>query len=234
MGVESYEGAKGGFVFACPTASMKQKLYGSTKQFPAILYQVLQEIESAGFVCREIYVDTFSVNLSRAAEEVAAMFRVRIIPISAGTPQELAYAESAVRVVGQMSRTLMAGATHLPKSCWGLADLYAVFLHDLLGQAKLMGRSPFEFRNGRKPDFDIFFVHVFGCPCQYAPMSGPDHKRARKTEWGYFVGVQWPMVLVLRIEDEKILSVSRHKVHCHEEAYARYDPATGKDPLAKP
>jgi hypothetical protein len=39
------------------------------------------------------------------------------------------------------------------------------------------------------------------------------------------------MVLVLRIEDEKILSVSRHKVHCHEEAYARYDPATGNDTL---
>jgi hypothetical protein len=232
MGIESYEGAKGGFVFACPTGSVKQRLYGSTKQFPAILYQVLQEVETAGYVCREIYVDTFSVNLSKAAEEVAAMFRVRIIPISAGTPQELAYAESAVRVVGQMSRTLMAGATHLPKSCWGLADLYAVYLHDLLGQKKLMGRSPFEFRNGREPDFDVFFVHVFGCPCQYAPMSGPDHKRAPKTEWGYFVGVQWPMVLVLRIEDEKILSVSRHKVHCHEEAYARYDPTSGKDPLA--
>ena len=63
-------------------------------------------------------------------------------------------------------------------------------------------------------------------------MSGPDHKRAPKTEWGYFVGVQWPMVLVLRIEDEKILSVSRHKVHCHEEAYAMYNPTSGKDPLA--
>jgi hypothetical protein len=155
MGAESYEGAKGGFVFACPTGSVKQRLYGSTKQFPAILYQVLQEIETAGFVCREIYVDTFSVNLSQAAEEVAAMYRVRIIPISAGTPQELAYAESAVRV-GQMSRTLMAGATHLPKSCRGQADLYAVYLHNLLGQVKLMDRSPFEFRNRRKPDFDVF------------------------------------------------------------------------------
>ena len=44
----SYEGAIGGFVFACPTGSVKQKLYGSTEQLPSILFQVLQEIESEG------------------------------------------------------------------------------------------------------------------------------------------------------------------------------------------
>ena len=32
MGDVSYEGAIGGFVFACPTGSVKQKLYGSTEQ----------------------------------------------------------------------------------------------------------------------------------------------------------------------------------------------------------
>ncbi len=85
MGEMSYEGAIGVFVFACPTGSIKQKLYGTTEQLPAILFQVLQEIETQGFVCRELYVDTHSVNLSRAADEVAAMFRVKIIPVSAGT-----------------------------------------------------------------------------------------------------------------------------------------------------
>lgn len=110
------------------------------------MFQVFQEIESKGYVCRELYVDTHSVNLSRAAEEVAAMFRVKIIP----------------------------------SSCWGLSDLYAAYLHNFL---------------------DLFFVHVFGCPCQYAP------------------------------DDNKVISVSRHKVHCHEEAYAKYDPATGGKPL---
>ena len=39
------------------------------------------------------------------------------------------------------------------------------------------------------------------------------------------------MVLLLRPEDNKVISVSRHKVHCHEEAYAKYDPATGGNPL---
>ena len=113
MGDMSYQGGIGGFVFACPKGSVKTKLYGSTEQFPSILFQVLQEIETEGYVTREIYVDTHSVNLSKAAEEVAAMFRVCLIPVSAGTPQEMAYAESAVRVIGQMGRTLMCGAPHL-------------------------------------------------------------------------------------------------------------------------
>jgi hypothetical protein len=117
MGEVSYQGGIGGYVFACPSGSVKTKLYGSTEQFPSILFQVLQEVESEGFVTREVYVDTHSVNLSKAAEEVAAMFRVRIIPVSAGTPQEMAYAESAVRTIGQMGRTLMCGAPHLPKFC---------------------------------------------------------------------------------------------------------------------
>ncbi len=42
MGAESYQGAKGGFVFVCPVSGrIKVKLYASTKQFPAILYQIL-------------------------------------------------------------------------------------------------------------------------------------------------------------------------------------------------
>jgi hypothetical protein len=39
------------------------------------------------------------------------------------------------------------------------------------------------------------------------------------------------MVLLLRPEDNKVISMSRHKVHCHEEAYAKYDPTTGGNPL---
>jgi hypothetical protein len=230
MGDMSYQGGIGGFVFACPKGSVKTKLYGSTEQFPSILFQVLQEIETEGYVTREIYVDTHSVNLSKAAEEVAAMFRVRLIPVSAGTPQEMAYAESAVRVIGQMGRTLMCGAPHLPQFCWGLADLYATYIHGFLPQAKLK-MSPYESRTGRKPDLDIFFVKVFGAPCQYAPIDGAEHKRGRKTEWGWFVGMQMPMCLVLRPEDEKILSVSRKKILVHEEYYAKYNPANGNNPL---
>ena len=37
------------------------------------------------------------------------------------------------------------------------------------------------------------------------------------------MGVQWPMVLILRPFDNKVISVSRKKVHCHEMMYAKFD-----------
>ena len=224
MGELSYQGAKGGFVFLDPVSGMLiPKLYASSDQYPAILYQVHQEVESLGYCVREIFVDTYAVNLSKAAEEVCEMFKSRIVPISAGTPQELAYAESAVRVLAQMARALLLGAPHLPEFCWGLADLYAAYIHKILPQKSRGGKSPYELVHGRKPDKDLLFIKVFGCPCQYAPMSGPEHKRGRKTEWGWFVGIQWPMALVLRPGDNKVISVSRKKLICHERMYATFD-----------
>jgi hypothetical protein len=74
-----------------------------------MLYQALQDVERQGFVCREIMVDTFVVNLSAAAKEVVAMFKTRIVPISAGTPQELAYAERAVKTVAERSSSMFLG-----------------------------------------------------------------------------------------------------------------------------
>ena len=182
----------------CPVSGkIKTKLYGSTKQFPAILYQVCQEIESEGFVVREIYVDTFAVNISRAAEDVASMFKVRLIPVSSGTPQEMAYAERAVQTIAQMSRALMAGAPHLPQFCWGLSDIHANLIHDVLPQKNRDAMSPYEFTRGRAPNLDAMFIRVFGCACQYSPHKGADHKRAPKTQWGWYLGMQWPMVLIL-------------------------------------
>ncbi len=75
MGSTLYQGAVGGYVFACPVSGrIKIKLYASAEQYPAMLFQILQEIESEGFICREIYCDTYAVNISAAAEEVASMF----------------------------------------------------------------------------------------------------------------------------------------------------------------
>ncbi len=106
------------------------KLYASSEQFPAILY--LQEIVAEGYACKEIYVNTFKVNFSAAAEEVAAMFKGRIVPVSSSTPQENAYAESAGTTISAMSRSLMAGAPDLDGSCWGLADVYSANIHETL------------------------------------------------------------------------------------------------------
>jgi hypothetical protein len=232
MGAQSYQGAVGGFVFVCPISGrIKTKLYATQEDFPAILYQVFQDIESEGYVVRELYVDTSSVNISSAAEEVSGMFKVRIVPISGGTPQELAYAESAVRTLGQMSRSLMIGAPHLPKMMWGLSDIHAAYIHMTIPQKGKGNISPYEITTGRVPDKDLLFIRVFGCPCQYEPAHNVEHKRAAKTEWGWYVGVQWPMVLILRPFDQKVLSISRKKVHCHEEMYAKYDPETMTRPM---
>jgi hypothetical protein len=196
------------------------------KEFPAILYQVLQQIESEGFVCKEIMVDTYVVNFSAAAEEVAATFKTRIIPISAGTPQELAYAERAVRTIAERSRAMLLGAPHLPNSMWGLSDLHSGLVHDVLPQLERGNRSPYQIRHLRRPYVDHLFIKVFGCPCQYLPIEGPEHKRASKTEWGYYVGMQWPMCLVYRKDVKKVISVSRKKITCHEGIYANFDPTT--------
>ncbi len=118
------------------------------------------------------------------------MFRVRLVPVSAGTPQEMAYAESAVRVIGEMSRSLMVGAPHLDESCWGLADVQEAYIHNFMPQQSKENMSPYERRTFRTPDLDAMFVRVFGCPAQYEPYGGALHKRGKKTEWGYFVGVQ--------------------------------------------
>jgi hypothetical protein len=213
MGTESYQGAVGGFVFVCPSSgTIKVKIYASTKQFPAILYQVLQEIETEGYACKEMYFDTFKVNFSAAAEEVAAMFKVRLVPVSAGSPQEVANAEMAVKTIAAMSRCLMAEAPHLPACCWGLADIHATQIVEVMPQASKGNLSPYEHKKKRKPDRDSLFIKVFGCPSQYEPWGGALHKRANKTEWGYYVGIQWPMVLIMRPEDWKVISVSRKKM----------------------
>ena len=197
LGGESYEGAVGGFIFACAsTGTLRRKLYATTTQFPAILYQFLQDVERQHFMCKELYVDTYSVNLSKEAEDVAAMFRCRICPISAGTPQELAFAESGVRNVGKISRSMLLGAKHLPSWAWGLADGYATYVHDVLPQRRRGYKSPYELRNGKKPNLDLLFVKCFGAACQYAPMEGAEHKRGKISEWGWFLGMEWPFVLV--------------------------------------
>ena len=116
LGGESYEGAVGGFVFVCPSSgTWARKLYATPTQFPAILFQFLQDVERQHFVCRELYVDTTINNISTEAEDLAAQFHCKICPISAGTPQELAYAESCVKNLAVKSRALLNGAKHLPK-----------------------------------------------------------------------------------------------------------------------
>ena len=98
--------------------------------------------------CHVIYVDTFSVNLSVEAEEVVALFKCVINPVSAGTPQEMAYAESMVRTVKRRSTAMMQGAPHLGPEYWGLCDKCAVYLHDFLPISSRKFSCPYFLRTG--------------------------------------------------------------------------------------
>ena len=162
------------------------------------------------------------------------MFQCRICPISTGTPQELAYAESGIRNLAKISRAMLMGAPHLPKWAWGLADGYATYVHDVLPQKSKGNKSPFKLRNGYAPDLRHLFIKTFGAPLQYAPLGGAEHKRGKITEWGWFMGMEWPFVLVAtKVEnwsDVKIINVSRKKVRVYEGKYAMFDPQSTRAP----
>jgi hypothetical protein len=220
MGTESYEGAIGGYLFVCSsTGDLHHKLYASHEQFPAAVFQFLTHVESEGYRCHELYCDTFSVNISAELEEILGLFQTKLVPVSAGTPEEVSFVETAHRVVGARSRAMMIGAPHLPKWCWALADKHAVYVGRLLPQSTRNWKSAYWLNRKLAPHWRNMAIHVFGAPCAYAPMEGPIHKRAARTEEGYFVGVQHPMVLVLRKRDFKLISCSRKKVLVYESIY---------------
>jgi hypothetical protein len=79
-----------------------------------------------------LYVDTHSVNISADVEEVLALFQVKFMPVSAGSPQEMVFAESKVRVIKRMSTAMLLSAPHLPPNMWACGDQYSNFLGDFL------------------------------------------------------------------------------------------------------
>jgi hypothetical protein len=81
-------------------------------------------------------------------------------------------------------------------------------------------RTPYEIVNaGRKPDIDRLFIRVFGCPVQFKPLDKPLTKMTERTLDGYFLGVDFPSVIVQRASDGKLMRISPKKVRCHESAY---------------
>jgi hypothetical protein len=221
MGSESYEGAIGGYLFVCSsTGDLHHKLYPTHEQFPAALFQYLIHVECEGNRCHELYCDTFAVNLSAEVEEICALFQVKVVPVSAGTPQEVSFVETAHRVIAGRSCAMLLGALHLPAWAWALSDKQAVYVSRFLPQSTRDWKCAYHLNTGKFPEWDyLLCCHVFGAPCCYAAMDGPVHKRGALTEEGFFVGVQHPMVLILRKRDMKLLSVSKKKFIAYESLY---------------
>jgi hypothetical protein len=207
-------------MFVCSaTGSTDIRLYASHKQFPIALHQFLVRVQAEYWKCRVIFVDTHSVNISAAVDEVLSLFQVQLMPISTSSPQELAFAESKVRVIKRMSTAMLAGAPHLDQKCWALSDRQSVFVNDFLPQKGRNNHCPFHMRTGRNVDWDLLQIKVFGAPAIYADPKGPIHKRAPIAEKGFYVGCQWPAMLIKREKDGKVIMVSRQKVRVHESIY---------------
>ena len=127
---------------------------------------------------------------------MAGLFQVRVVPVSSGTPQEIAFAETQVRVIAERSRAMLLGAPHLPSWCWALADKHAVNVGRQLPQSTRGWKSAAFLSSNKVPHWRSLCIHVFGSPCLYAPPEGPVHKRAEITLEGFYVGTQQPMVLI--------------------------------------
>ena len=222
LGGTSIEGAVGGYLFVCvATGSTDIRFYANHTQFPIALHQFLVRVQAEFWHCRVIFADTHSVNLSAAVEEVLALFQVQLVPISAGTPQELAFAESKVRLVKRMSTAMLMGSPHLGPKCWALADRYAVYVMDFLPQQTRSNHCSYYLRTGRQVEWNLVFIKVFGAPLLFSPPEGPIHKRAPINEQGWFGGIQYPAVLVIRHRDNKIINVARQKIRVHESCYTQ-------------
>ena len=129
LGGESYEGTVGLYLFVCcSTGSTDARLYASHEQFPVALHQFLRRVGAEHYKVHVLYGDTFSVNISEDIEDVCAVFGCVCQPISNGTPQEMAFAGSMVRVIKRMPTAMLAGVPHLPPNSWACADKYAVHM----------------------------------------------------------------------------------------------------------
>ena len=154
MGALSEEGASGAYLFTClSTGSTDIRLYASHHQFPIALHQFLVRVQAEFWTCRVIFMDTHSVNLSKDVEEVLALFQVQLIPISAGTPQELAFADTRVKMIRRMSTAMLLGAPHLGKKFCALSDRNAVLVADFLPQSTRKNQSSYYLRTGRQIDW---------------------------------------------------------------------------------
>ena len=50
-------------------------------------------------------------------------------------------------------------------------------------------------------------------------MGGAEHKRGELTEAGYFVGMMWPMTIIMDAKTCEMVSASRKKVTIYEDTY---------------
>ena len=96
-----------------------------------------------------------------------------------------------------------------------------IFLHlHYLPISTRGGLCPHFLLYGKPADWRRVHIYVWGAPLKCSPMEDPPHKRSEMSEPGWFAGIQWPMAIVLRKSDKKLISVSFKKIKVYESIYA--------------
>ena len=215
----SYSGAVGGYVFVdAESDDISVKLYKHKSQFPDLLRSFLLSVMAIQYVVRVLVVDNGSELVSQEIEDIALEYGFVIRPASPYTPQGNSLAENAVGIVCSIARALMLGAPHLPSNRWGLAVKQAALINHVLPKSRNSGKSAYEVIRKRAPNVKRMYYKVFGAPVQYK-VTSVDGKMGEKTADGYYVGVDWPSVLVGDRDCRKVIRRSVTKVRVHQGAY---------------
>ena len=227
---QSIGGAVGGYNFVdVGTGAITPRLYSKKSQFPAILKRFILEVTAMQWQIRIIRASDSEIVNNGEVEAICAEWDILIQPTSQGTPAELGRVEVANRDIAKMARGMLMSAPHLPPSMWGAAFVYAGVISWLLPKKWNEDMTPYEAIRGRAPDLKSLCIHVFGCPTEVRRVPTGDKYKTKlepRTETMYFVGTDYPSVLVWLPSKNRIYRVSKRKVSCHEGAYVAEQPLT--------
>jgi hypothetical protein len=215
----SYHGAVGAYVFVdAESDDISVKLYKRKSQFPDLLRSFLLSVLAIHYVVRRVVIDNASELVSQDVSDLAEEYGFILSPAAPYTPQGNSLAENAVGIVCTITRALMLGAPHLPRNRWGLAIKHAALINHVLPKARNGGRSAYEVIRKVAPNLKRMFFKVFGAPVQYKCVK-PDGKVGERTLDGFYVGVDWPSVLVDDRETRKVIRRSMTKLRVYQGAY---------------
>ena len=227
---QSIGGAVGGYNFVdVGSGAITPRLYSKKSQFPAILKRFILEVTAMQWQIRIIRASDSEIVNNGEVEAICAEWDILIQPTSQGTPAELGRVEVANRDIAKMARGMLMSAPHLPPSMWGAAFVYAGVISWLLPKKWNNDMTPYEAIRGRAPDLKSLCIHVFGCPTEVRRVPTGDKYKTKlepRTETMYFVGTDYPSVLVWLPSKNRIYRVSKRKVSCHEGAYVADQPLT--------
>lgn len=230
LGCKSIGGAVGGYVFVCVgSGASTTLLYSRKSQFPAILRRFILGVLALQWRIRIIRASDSEIVDNGEVEQICADHEILIQPTSQGSPEEMGRAEKSVGDTTRRARAMMLSASHLPPSLWGAAWVYSGVISWIVPKAYNDDMTPYQAIRGRPPNLKELSIGVFGCPCEVKRVAaGAKYKSklVERTETMYFVGTDYPSMLVWLPSKNRIYRVSKRKVRLHEGAYVVDEPMT--------